>query len=110
MPLSEEWLDLVYSRKVKENSITSLDLPFLNLWREDFKPLLPRESLPTQFITLESLSDKDISLLENNSLPSQVLLSELAVNNTFNWLQPPSTRLVNWEEQRRRRQRNQLLP
>ena len=54
MPLSEEWLDLDSLRKQKENSITSSVLPYPNSWREDSRPSLPRESLPTQSITLES--------------------------------------------------------
>jgi hypothetical protein len=110
MPLSEEWLDSVYSKKVRENSITSSDLPFPNSWREDSKPLLPRESSPTQFITLEFSSDKDTSQLESNLLTSQATWLELAVNNISNWLHHQSTRLVRWEEPRRRSPRNPLLP
>jgi len=107
MPLSEEWLDLDYLRKQKESSITYLVWPLLKWWREDFKLLLPRESLPTQFITLEFSSDKDTSLLVNHLSTFPATWLESALNNTFNSLQLQYSRLVKWEEQRRRSPRSQ---
>lgn len=105
MLLSEEWLDSECSRKTKESSITSWVLPSPKSWREDFKPSLPRESSPTQSITLEFSSDKDTSLSANNSSTFQATWSESALSNTFNSLPLQSSRPANWEEQRQRRQR-----
>lgn len=109
MLLSEEWLDSECSRKTKESSITSWVLHHPKSWREDFKPLSPRESLPTQFITLEFSLDKDTSLSANNSSTFHLTWWELALNNTFNSLPPQFSRLANWEEQRQRSQRRVLL-
>ena len=108
MPLSEEWLDLVYSRSLRESSITSWVLPFPNSWREDFKLLSPRESSPALFTTPEFSLDKDTSLSVNNLLPFPAIWLELALNNTLVSLPDPSTRLASSEEQRERSPRSPL--
>merc|ERR1711957_59793 len=50
---SGELSDSDYSRRTKDNSITSLVSPLINSWREDFKPSLLK-TWPEASITLES--------------------------------------------------------
>merc|ERR1711957_1147818 len=52
-PIPEEFSDSDYSRRTKDNSITSLVSPLINSWREDFKPSLLK-TWPEASITLES--------------------------------------------------------
>ena len=109
MLLSEESSSSVSWVTNRKSSITSSDLPPTSSWREDSKPSCLKSNWPTQSITPEWESDKDIWQLVDNWSTSHLSWFQSNLNHTLLSPQHQSSSLVNQVESKERREAKRVV-